>query len=69
MTWQYRYCPDADSLGNLLIDLWEQRNNKSFKHPFLLNNSSWTLVYQGVGRIIDEEKTILRAIKSLLSIP
>lgn len=69
LTWQYKYCLDADILGNLLIDLWKERNNKSFKHPFRLNDASWVLLFQGVGRIIDEEKTILRAIKSMLSIP
>lgn len=66
-TYQYKLCPN--DIAPLLLDLWQHRFNKSFKHPLKLNASSWVLIFQGFGRVVFDSLLEEKAIKMMLSIP
>ena len=64
LTWQFRRCPAI--VAEWLIDCIENRQLPMFWHPFVQHHSSWTLVYQGLGRITGDEATERRVLKILL---
>ncbi|WP_145110903.1 hypothetical protein [Cereibacter sediminicola] len=61
LTWQFRRSPPE--LPALLLEAWEART-PLFRHPFILHQSSWVLVCQGLGRTCrgeaDERSAIAR---------
>lgn len=62
LTWQFRRCPSQ--VADWLIDCVESSGKD---HPFVNHQASWVLVYQGLGRIVNNEATERRAVKALIS--
>ncbi|MBV7380594.1 hypothetical protein [Maritimibacter dapengensis] len=62
LTWQFRRCPEP--VAGWLIDCIEADDRT---HPFVHYAASWVLVFQGLGRIIKDEKIEQKAIETLLS--
>lgn len=65
LTWQFRYCPPE--VADWLIDCIEGRGLPMFSSPLILTNSSWVLIYQGLGRIVGDAGREAKAIRLLLS--
>ncbi len=62
LTWQFRRCPQI--VATWLIDCL---NDDTGLHPFVHHQSSWILVYQGLGRIIRYDETEARVMRKLLA--
>lgn len=62
LTWQFRRCPQV--VATWLIDCLDENTGL---HPFVHHQSSWILVYQGLGRIIGDDETEARVIRKLLA--
>lgn len=62
LTWQFRRCPTE--VAYWLLDCIE---TKSSSHPFIKGPSSWVLIYQGLGRIVNDDETEHRAMDLMLS--
>ena len=67
LTWQFKLCPDE--IPKLLLDLFDERFNKNFSHPFILSHSSWILIFQGFGRTVFDPKLEKLAIDQIISLP
>ncbi len=65
LTWQFRRCPAE--VANWLIRCIKKRPSRGNNHPFILNSSSWTLIYQGLARIAGDPQTERRIMDLLLS--
>ncbi|MEQ9241564.1 hypothetical protein [Roseovarius indicus] len=62
LTWQFRRCPPE--VATWLMDCIETTDHH---HPFVRHQASWVLVYQGLGRILQDEEAERRAMGILLS--
>lgn len=67
LTWQYKLCPEKTV--EILIDFWSHRELNNFSHTFIRNQTSWVLLFQGVGRIVFSPELERKAIKAMLAIP
>lgn len=65
LTWQFRRCPPE--VVDWLLECAKGRGNARFTHPFVQHHSSWTLIYQGLGRVARDEETERRILKLLLA--
>ncbi len=65
LTWQFRRCPPE--VAEWLMDCIERRRLTGFSHPFVRYPSSWVLIYQGLGRILNNERSEQRVIRLLMS--
>jgi hypothetical protein len=62
LTWQFRRCPTE--VATWLMGCIEMHGHR---HPFVRHQTSWVLVYQGLGRILRGEDAVRQAIEMLLS--
>lgn len=67
LTWQFRRAPVE--LERMLLEAWASEDAPLLQHPFIRRHTSWTLVYQGFGRICRTPEGEEEGLRRLLAKP
>ena len=67
LTWQFKLCPEY--IPQLLLNMFDDRFERTGTNPFVKHPRSWVLIFQGFGRAVFNPTLERLAIKKIIDFP